>query len=150
MGRFIWQEKDYSTLELGLSCVNLMPYNLRLQAGDIVVCRPAFGYIGFKEAKQFFWLHIENTDTSQCSQYHDIITQTWEGHEREPMDKRRYCIPFHRLEKVYPSINFNRLSDLDDPYQPFFQLGKSQGQNRPVGLPIIEDHRHILWQIEKI
>lgn len=111
-----WEERYYFGYEVALSCVNWVKQS-KVQSGDIVVCRRALGHIGFKEAKTFLWLYIENIHPIPYRSLSELLAQ-----DTIIYDKRRYCIPFHRLQQVYPSINLERVADTNDPYQPFYQL----------------------------
>lgn len=111
-----YEEKDYSALEVCLSCVSFSRI-IKRHAGDIILVRPILGRIGWKEAKDYFWLPVEGIDKTMYAYFQEPLIL-----DEEPYDKRRYSIPFNRLETLCPFIDFERIADDNDVYQPFYQL----------------------------
>lgn len=106
-----------------------------IKIGDIIAMREPHHCIGAEEGTRFLWLRLEGLEDagwpklSQVIQDPDydeaklqlrqlslgVITElSWTVY-----DKRRCCIPFHRLKEVCPWLDLNRVLDPEDYYQPF-------------------------------
>lgn len=95
------------------------PGGERMKEGDIIVLRPQATGIGSKETKIFLWLRLEGLFTR--IEFDPLKESIYEPDEDTGVryDKRRYCIPFARLQIVDPSFDINRARDSADLYQPY-------------------------------
>lgn len=91
----------------------------RMKEGDIIALRPAGTGIGSQEAKNFIWLRLEAVYTR--SEFDQLKEAVYEPDEAtgERYDKRKYCIPFAKLQEFDPSFDINRARDIADLYQPY-------------------------------
>jgi len=111
--------------------------NERAVEGDIVNMRltPEYGGTGrgygSAETSRYLALLVQGIDLNELSRLTDNLTDPVTEDGKGPsFDKRRFCIPFHRLATVAPWIDMNRVMDPNDSYQPF--------------CPMDEDDRHFL------
>jgi len=110
----------------------------RSQEGDIVNIRPLIiNRTGVDLTKRYLLVpvegfdHWEFRDTPICEGMANI-DRHWaiEGKDRftiKHYDKRRFCIPLHRLKLVYPALDLDRCRDMDDSYQPFRHFCQDRG-----------------------
>lgn len=95
----------------------------RVQCGDIVVVRPPGPAIGLKERATFLWLQIEGLDDSEMA---SLMTPLMEN--GVIVEKRRYSIPFWRLQEVWPAFDRVRAMNPVDIYQPFQIYDQEYGE----------------------
>ena len=88
----------------------------RAKEGDIVAIRPPGTRIGTKEGKLFLWLRLDDLTHEQY-----VLAQILKE-DGTRYDKRRFCIPLHRLEQLDPSFSPSRTIDQDDMYQPYLTV----------------------------
>ena len=114
--------REYPVMEVGISCVNSKDHRIdcmRRKRGDIIAIRKPHHCIGTKEAKDYLWLRIEGLEKGAMQAL---------GQKEDDLEvpfKRQYFIPMHRLKKVYPALDLNRVYDRDDEYQPFCTLDEN-------------------------
>lgn len=98
----------------------------RAQAGDIISIRKPTGFMGVMERKIFLWLLVEGY-------YSPLISLLgWPT----AFEKRRHCIPLHRLKQAFPILDIDRCLDPEDSYQPFVMLDRESGQYLAKRKPI--------------
>ena len=97
----------------------------RANGGDIITIRPERDDIGMKEMRMYLWLRLYGLDDHEMyALKHQIEHPT---NKRIFYDKRRYCIPFTRLQQQDPSLNLARVLDPQDPYQFYHGLDEDNG-----------------------
>jgi hypothetical protein len=102
----------------------------RFTEGDIVDARRPGPAIGFKEGITRIWLLIQGWEFQVYGNLAQRIGEPFDDSGAyDPMvdtytmrDKRRYCIPFSRLQSVFPSFDPGQARDLAETYQPFYTL----------------------------
>jgi len=99
----------------------------RAKEGDIIAVRPLGTGIGSKEGKLFLWLRLDDLTYEQY-----LLVQTVEEEETR-YDKRRYCIPLHRLEQLDSNFSPSRTRDQDDMYQPYLTVDEETYEFVSVG-----------------
>jgi len=112
--------RKYPIMEAAISLEDAAPHSggERKLAGDIIALRrEGVGEIGKKERHGYLWLRLEGLEENDFTQLTESLEQ---GGER--FDKRRYCIPLNRLERVVPGFSISRAMDPADPYQPFMPV----------------------------
>lgn len=109
--------RDRSPYELALAVRTVHDNGVheRVQEGDIVAARKPFGHgeVGRAERAPFLWLRVEG------HQLGDVYLNQRLYVDEVRYDKRRYSIPFRRLQQQYPWLDLSRVRDMTDPYQPF-------------------------------
>ena len=143
MGQTVRQTKTYEVVLAVEDCSSLASGHERKLCGDIIGFRPVdapqAGMVGSAERNRYVWVLLELTDEEA-----GIISQPvvggvdQDGRVIEYFDKRRYCIPLERLEKIVPSFNPARAKDSGDIYQPFCLLDEDppwqiMTRARPLG-----------------
>lgn len=119
--------REYPTVEIVVCAHSEVPE--RRQEGDILaVRRPDIG-IGLAEAKLYLWLLVQGLAANEYDHLDDSIyepfdpTGEYDPRSAYPLfDKRRYCIPFTRLQAVFPTLDLSKARDTNDPYQPFYTI----------------------------
>jgi hypothetical protein len=102
----------------------------RLVVGDIVVIRKPLGYCGTKEYQRFFWMKLSLvSDSARWDELNDIVADPdWQDNPAATFyDKRRFCIPLHRLVEVASFVDTARIIDPADNYQPFVGVDEDTG-----------------------
>lgn len=117
--------REFPVMELALSCVQAHAH--RKQEGDIVAVRAPLGMIGTAEARSYVWLLVEGLDTSLMTRLTEPLYAAYNGTaplsvDTPIVDKRRFCIPFTRLQQVHAAFAPDRARDLRDVYQPFLPI----------------------------
>lgn len=118
------------TYEIAISTINKEPLNgyQRIQEGDIVTIRPAKGYVGKKEMKNFLWLTIDLTD-EQLAKLQDYNTLDLDKN-LDPLPnqpKRRKKIDLMTLKTRMPSLDLDRVRNTEDSYQPLVDMDTKTG-----------------------
>ncbi len=112
--------RKYPIMEIGLSLEGKSPLasgSERKLVGDIIsVHSPSLG-LGLLEVREYLWLRVEDLEENEFA----IIKQPMFQNENI-FDKRRYCIPLERLQKVYPVLDVSRALDTNIIYQPFLPV----------------------------
>jgi hypothetical protein len=89
--------------------------------GDIIAIRPAGTGVGKKERFVFLWLRLEAEFDRW--EFDLLCLPNYEPFEREDpvarFDKRRFSIPFARLQIVDPAFDINLARDPEYLYQPY-------------------------------
>lgn len=115
----------------------------RIQEGDIVYWRPLeINRTGVDLTKRYLLIPVEGFDHWSMVNLNFTGPMTnvdnWMKHpirvgnkpggtEITYYDKRRFCIPLHRLKQVYPALDLARCRDENDIYQPFRQFCFDRG-----------------------
>jgi len=142
--------RRYTRMRTALNTPEFTPLasgHRRAVCGDIICCQPPnqidpVGSIGKAEAHTLLWLYLEGLEDQEMQL---LASRDWEPYLTgdEPtikFDKRRYCIPFRRLKKMYPAFDINRAKDPSDPYQPFVFI--------PDDPPYYFQSRPIVFQVQ--
>lgn len=119
----------------------------RAVEGDIVNVRltPEYGGTGkgygSAETSRYLKVLMDGLELNELSRLKDVLTDPLDEFADGPaLDKRRFCIPFHRLKQVAPWLDLNRVVDRDDPYQPFCPMDEEDGSSL---------HRHFLGTMRR-
>jgi len=90
-------------------------------SGDIITVREPTNGVGLREMGHLLYLRIDGLDDYDMQALMEPLYEgeTW-------YDKRRYCIPFERLNELHP-LDFDRLYDVSDVYQPFLHVDSETG-----------------------
>lgn len=123
-------DRKYPIMEIGLSLISRSPLasgHERLQVGDIISVHPPSLGLGLKEVNVFLWLLVGDFEENEYAGLKQFIYQgsRFPGEKllaENLYDKRRYCIPLKRLQKVYPVLDIARALDVNTIYQPFLPL----------------------------
>lgn len=99
----------------------------RAKEGDIIAVRLPGTRIGAKEGKLFLWLRLDNVGFEE---YQLVQLVEEDGIQ---YDKRRYCIPFSRLEQLDSNFSPSRTRDQDDMYQPYLTVDEETYEFLTVG-----------------
>ncbi len=118
--------RDYPVYELTLALFSKRDrQGEHIQEGDIVDAYPAGDVIGMgrKEIKLFMRIRVEGWDSSQYGRLNTHLTEPPDDFDEidpEPpkYDKRRYCVPLDRLNKVLPSLDLAKARDPNVIHQP--------------------------------
>lgn len=87
--------------------------------------------IGLKENHRFLWLALNGLTEMQFQALKQRVVyppppslMPYDPNDSglTIYDRRRYCIPIHRLKQVAPWLDLNRCYDLNDSYQPFIAI----------------------------
>lgn len=105
--------QTYRTWEVALQAADNLETD-RVQSGDIVAVRLPLPYIGKKEFAAFLWVPVTGLDDGDMERLADYLLENG-----VPQEKRRYCIPFDRLQEVMPSFDPIQASNRTQSYQPF-------------------------------
>jgi len=129
--------KNYPIMEIAILCVHQEDHagGERAKIGDIITMRPPHHVIGSEEARRFLWLRLDGLEDAEFAKLKELVQDPpptefkrhmvqHQNDLRESLvltryDKRRCCVPLHRLQQVCPWIDLNRVRDPDDYYQPF-------------------------------
>ena len=107
--------RKYPIYEIAISTINRKNNpNERIRIGDIVVRRKPRKCIGYKEAKIFIWMLVQNFEEAIIPQLAD---ENQENNIR--FEKRRYMIPLSNLKKHFPFFDIQKAKDPNLIYQPF-------------------------------
>ena len=120
--------REYPRFSVTLSVEDCSPTpNERKQCGDIISCHYIDGTLtdhgdtGTAVPKLHILLHLEGLDRNEMDllKAPNEVPFNPEGKPLARYDKRRYCIPFERLKKVYPTFDIAKAKDPTLVYQPF-------------------------------
>ena len=119
--------KSYPEKEIAILTVN--HEKNRAKRGDIVVMRNPHNVIGVKERADYLWLRIEGWEEDAYWSIHEPNFDAHYSNDEGTIayDKRRYCIPFHRLKEVYSLFDIARAENISDEYQPFMIIDEDNG-----------------------
>lgn len=116
--------KKYPVKEIAILTQNYNDHlHERAKEGDIIAIRKPHNCIGTKEQTNYLWLRIEGLEELELELLNE---ENYEGNVR--FEKRRYCIPLHRLKEVYPAFDITRARDMLDKYQPFMIIDEETGR----------------------
>lgn len=123
--------RAYPVVEIALACFTRPG---RVEEGDIVACRAPLGMIGTAEAHQFLWLLVEGLDASGLHRldqpWYSAYTGPQPAFDANLVGKRRFCIPFRKLQQVHPGFDPGRARNPADLYQPFLPVETDTGYYR--------------------
>lgn len=116
------------TMFVALSAISLPSVTDSMkEAGDIIECRPDMRCIGQQERHKYIWLVMSDVDNELRIKQGEKL-----------LYKRRYQIPFARLNDVAP-LDIARAMDPEDEYQPYIDYDDINGEvithNQPI--PIV-------------
>lgn len=116
-------------IEVAICTDNLLDHSggERAKEGDIVAVRIPGTKIGTKEGKLFLWLRLDNVTFEDYL----LVQRIEEGGAL--YDKRRYCIPFSRLEQLDSNFSLSRARDQNDMYQPYLTVDEETYEFVSVG-----------------
>jgi hypothetical protein len=109
--------RDYPVREVAIAvedCRDNPGGGERKKSGDIVNVRAPKTGMGNAGRANTLRILVEGPDTS----FLDQLTEHFEEGDTR-FDKRRYCIPLHRLPAA---VDVNRVKDISDIYQPFLPI----------------------------
>lgn len=119
---------SYPVKEIAISACDYHPLESgheRRLAGDIITVRTPNGFIGKKEAHEYLWLQMEGLDDFSLLKHPNTEPrddyQEQYG-EKNFFEKRRFCIPFYKLNSAYPFFDVSKALDPLILYQPFIVL----------------------------
>ncbi len=120
-----YTNRKYPVKEIAIITINYPDDNggERAKEGDIITVRNPHHVIGLKERTNYLWLRVEGLEENDCN---NLNMDGGEGGVR--YDKRRYCIPLHKLIEVFPSFDISRARNITDEYQPFMMLDEDSGE----------------------
>lgn len=110
--------RSYSVWEVALSVEDGADHagGERKKVGDIIALRrPGVG-IGRLEGQTLLWLRLTGLEDSEMRK---LKSQLVVAGVAQRFDKRRYCIPLHRIAQRIPSFDVARALNLSEWYQPF-------------------------------
>lgn len=115
---------QYPVFEIAVSCEHGGTHSGGLKerkcVGDIIAIRKPAGAVGRLEQSGYLWLRIEGLEENDMARLTEPMTDTGNVDTATVIyDKRRYCIPFERLQAIVPSFNVSRALNAADKYQPF-------------------------------
>lgn len=121
--------RSYQTWEVALFVVDNSPLasgHERVQEGDIAAIRLPLPHIGTKERFKFLWVRLSGEDDNIMSDLAQPNTEPADTLNENGtfqrganvFEKRRFCIPFERLNDV-SAFDLARARDTADSYQPF-------------------------------
>jgi len=117
----------------------------RTMQGDIIaVRRPGIG-LGMVTMSRFLYLLVEGLDAHEMwplkmmnTEPLDTVDSAVPNADMIIYEKRRYCIPLHRLKGVAPFLDLDRVRDHNDIYQPFLNVDEDNGfyltSRRPLNI----------------
>ena len=118
--------RDYPEVLAGIATQDFAPHTNgtkeRSLCGDIIAIAKPHGDIGTKQATRWLWMNLEGLDTNEMEKLNllnEVPFNAEPGQASVRYDKRRYCIPFNRLKKFYPSFDIAKAQDPNFVYQPF-------------------------------
>lgn len=116
-------------IEVAICTDNLLDHSggERAKEGDIVAVRIPGTKIGTKEGKLFLWLRLDNVT------FEDYLLVQRIEEDGTLYDKRRYCIPFSRLEQLDSNFSLSRARDQNDMYQPYLTVDEETYEFVSVG-----------------
>ncbi len=131
-----YTNRRFPIIEIGVLTINYPDHdNERAKEGDIIMARiPEHNVMGTAVWRDRIRLLIEGLEENEYPKLagvnFDSDIDDLEADDLKPpiYDKRRYCIPLGRLEKIFPSFNINRARDVLDIYQPFMNLDEDTGK----------------------
>jgi hypothetical protein len=113
--------RDRPLLEVAISTRSLSPTSggERVQQGDIASVRKPLYAVGRLEVRDYLWIYLQGPDWNECVRLHEGGGVQIGQVDEILYEKRRYGIPFSRLQQMLPSFSESRAADRRDAYQPF-------------------------------
>lgn len=98
----------------------------RVNLGDILSVhrKSSVRGLGTKEATRLLLVPIQGLESSDISQLKDLVFQDPLDITSPRFEKRRYCIPFPRLQELDPIFDQAQAKDPLVVYQPWMHLGE--------------------------
>lgn len=137
----MYYNKKYPVFEIGVLAINYPDHtpNGRAKMGDIITSRIPIHYVmGTGVWRDRIRLMVEGVEEDEIP---FLQTSNWDSDYRNDegvnaFDKRRFCVPLHRLKETFPSFNLNRAKDTNDIYQPFMLLDEDNGKYLTLRKPL--------------
>lgn len=99
--------------EVAIACWTA-PEEQRINEGDIVAWKPHPHEWGNKEINQFLIIPVTGATKEDLNN----ISKPMQDEEEKIIRKRKFSIPLDIVKKHYPDLDFDRVRDVNDIYQP--------------------------------